>query len=725
MSPIPHPVPVTRTRRRARPAIAFALAALLQGGGAARAADPPVVVTLEGVRIPEGHAGASAAVFTLRLSRAVGPGLGSVDFATEDRSALAGSDYAAISGTVALDDTSLAYPIAVTVYGDSLVEGNERFVMRLSNPMGVQFAESLAAAVVVNDERTRFRRIRAGLTPYYIGNLAPAFGSADDDAWPDLPLNRNLGFTQFEHHPGMAAALIWGNHHGTAWCDYDRDGRQDLVVTPYAEGDPASKLQLLRNLGNGEFVDVAPDLGMDVIGRAETPVWGDFDGDGWPDLFVPYYSDIPPGQSFMWRNNRDGTFTDVTDLAGVGLRDVPAEFRPEGADAVDWNGDGSLDLYCAQHLFLNDGYGCFIDVREEVGLPRLFDEGSKFVDADGDGDFDLYLRTWYGPKLFRNDKGQFTEITEVAGLPFRPLWWGDSWADVDNDGDMDLLLMNPGPSELYLNDGAGAFVADSAFAELGTVEALSAWADVDLDGDLDAAVGASVRELLINDLDQRPGFADGTLRVWVMDETGKKTSHGAMVRLTEIDGGANGVQVRAVDGGSGYLTQSEYPVHLAGIGSGRYWLQVRYPGSVHSMTIVDGRTHAMLEEFNPREEGMSHLFVFRDGHLSWHETGSAAVLAVAAAPLPNGALGRAWPQPARHALSITARLDGREANLDVHDLSGRRIRALVRGESGSGSRQIDWDLRDDSGSAVPSGVYFLRLVAGGRTEGERRVVVLR
>src|SRR5207249_4275306 len=127
---------------------------------------------------------------------------------------------------------------------------------------------------------------------------------------------------------------------------------------------------------------------------------------------------------------------------GVALRGLPSELRPEGADAVDWNGDGSLDLYCASHLFLNDGTGHFTDVRAQVGLPVVFDEGAKFVDIDNDGDLDLYLRAETGPRLYRNDGGKYTDITTAAGLPKRPFFWGDSWADVDNDGDVDLLLVN-------------------------------------------------------------------------------------------------------------------------------------------------------------------------------------------------------------------------------------------------------------------------------------------
>jgi hypothetical protein len=688
---------------------------------------PPTRISIDSLRVLEGDSGTTAAVFTVRLSALPALDSGRVEFVTEDRNSQAGADYFPLSGTLIFNDSTLTYSIPVAVIGDSLVEGNERFTVRLSNPShGFELADSIGWGTIVNDERSRFHHRLAGLTPYYIGNLAPAFGFADPDRYPDLPLDRNLGNGLFSQLPGMAAVVNWGNHHGSAWCDYDRDGFHDLVISPYIETDPGSKIQLLRNLGGGVFEDVAAELGMDVGGNAETPVWGDFDGDGWPDLFVPFYGHMPPGRSYLWHNNQDGTFTDISQYAGVDLAGHPSELRPEGADAADWDGDGSLDLYVAQKLFLNDGTGRFRDAREETGLPELFDEGAKFVDADNDGDLDLYLRTWTGPQLFRNDEGQFTEITVQAGLPPRPLFWGDSWADVDNDGDMDLLLMNySDPVELYLNQGDATFVSDPAVRALGIRNFLSAWADVDLDGDLDASVGASERQILFNHLDQKPGAAGSSLRVWVLDADSTLACPGAIARLTDLCGGPNSIQTRVVDGGSGYLAQNEYPLHFGGLGNGRYALEVRYPGSLWMTIIVDGRFHPLLEDFNPAEEDMGVLYVFSDGRIRWREAGTGTALAVAPLGRVPTALGAPFPQPARSSVRFSVRIESGETDLSLHDLAGRRVRSLEQGVTGPGERSFGWDLRDDAGVPVPNGVYFLRMTSAGRSAGERRVVVVR
>jgi len=706
------------------------LAGLLSAGLAS--ADEPdslARASVDSVRVTEGDAGQTQATFTVRLTRLPASGQDSLAFATEDGSARAGEDYLPAMGTLALNDSDLVYPVVVSVVGDSIVEGNEWFRLRLSNPgPGVALADSIGLAVIVNDEPARFELRDAGLTPYLSGNLPPAFADANGDVFPDLPLDRNHGFGTFRPMPGMAAALTWGNHHGSAWCDYDRDGDPDFVIAPYAESDSSSRLQLLRNLGNGTFEDVAPTLGMDAGGHAETPVWGDFDGDGWPDLFVPFYAHEPPGRSFLWRNQGDGTFVERAEQAGVAMADVPELFKPEGADAADWNGDGSLDLYCASRLFLNDGTGQFTDVRAQVGLPEMFDEGARFVDVDNDGDLDLYLRNWTGPRLFRNDSSAYVEVTAEAGLPPRPLYWGDSWADADNDGDLDLMLMNfAAPSDLFVNRGDGTFVADSAHAALGLPSSVSAWADVDLDDDLDVSVGASERRLLVNQLDQRPGAAAAALRVWVLDADSMLACPGAIARLREIGGAPGRTQTRVVDGGSGYLTQSEYPLHFGGVGSGRYSLEVRYPGSASTATVIDGSVNPALADFSPSEIGMSYLFVFRDGRVSWRPAGPRNPLSVGPGPrgLPAGALGPVAPVPARERISFSVRLDGRSGELSVHDLAGRRVRSLGRTTSATEVRRIQWDLRDDAGRAVPSGIYFLRLSVEGSVTGERRVLVVR
>ncbi len=686
-----------------------------------------VFISIDSIRVLEGDTGTTPATFTVQLSAPLMEG-GSLDYTTEDRTAQGDSDYVPVSGTLEFNTSDVSYSIDVPVIGDTLVEGNERFALRLSNPSaGIVFTDSVGICTIVNDERARFVLSTAGLTRSLTGTVASAFGDANGDGLPDLPTDLWTGHG-FVPMQSVLSQLDWGDHHGSAWCDYDRDGRPDLVVVPYSNSDENPvHMNLFHNMGNGVFVDVAPALGMDIVGHAETAVWGDFDGDGWPDLFVPFYAHVPPYHSFLWHNNHDGTFTQVQDSAGVALAGLPESLKPEGADAVDWDGNGTLDLYCASHLFLNDGAGHFVDVREKVGLPAMFDEGAKFVDVDNDGDFDLYLRGVDGPHLFRNDGGHFVDVTASAGFLGRlPFYSGDSWADVDSDGDLDLLYANPPDvaDELWLNQGDGTFVSDPDFAAAGFHGGLSAWADLDRDGDMDAVLGEFTRFLLVNQLDALPK-GSRTLRVWVLDADSMQVAFGATARLREIGGGPGTIQTRTVDGGSGYLTQSEYPLHFAGLGHARYSLEVRYPGPGGG-TVVDGTVNAILAEIVPEDLPYPDLFVFRDGRVEFGAPGGHDVLAVPPDHPAPGMLAAPRPVPAHGPVTVPFVLSrAARADLSVHDMSGRRVRTLAGESTGEGFHTLTWDLQDEQGRRCPSGIYFVRLAVDGRLAAERRIVVLR
>src|SRR6185436_11661131 len=511
----------------------------------------PAEVRVDDARVREGDADTTYVTFVVRVTRPPE----SLDFAlryeTAPRTATADVDYVSTQGEIWVGDSVLTIPVAIV--GDTRLEGNETFELRLSTDWTpVTIVDGVGVGTLENDERTSFTRTSAGLWPQHM--IAPAFTDLDGDLDPDLGLDLNVGGV-FTLNFGMYEEIAQHQFHGTAWCDYDRDGRADLMLTPYShEWEPPIAAHLLRSTAPGQFLDVAPFLGMSVVGHCETVVWGDFNGDHWPDLYTPYYTYQTPFRSFFYLNRGDGTFEETAVEAGVALIGVPESLKPEGASAVDWNDDGTLDLFVASHLFLNDGTAHFTDVREQVGLPALFEEGAQFVDADNDGDFDLWIRAIEGPRLFRNDKGHFVDVTVECGFPWRPFHWGGSWADVDNDGDIDLMFASPpGINELYLNHGDGTFEPDTAFAAAGLAGSLSAWADVDRDGDLDAVVDSPETGLFTNHLERLVGIGPIALRVWVMDEMGLPVSFGATARLRELDGGPNTTQSRIVDGGSGYL----------------------------------------------------------------------------------------------------------------------------------------------------------------------------
>ena len=317
---------------------------------------------------------------------------------------------------------------------------------------------------------------------------------------------------------------------GVAWLDYDNDGFLDLY---FANGSNlASKTSspgnmLLRNTGRGTFVDVTAAAGVGGSGGYATGVAvGDYDDDGLLDLFVTYF-----GPNVLYRNNGDGTFTDVTLKAGLGRNGRWSS----SAGFFDYDRDGDLDVYvvnyldyrlegnpyCGFHgegyrmychtsyfdgspdeLYRNDGDGTFTDVSLEAGVanPSGKGLGVTFADFDLDGDIDIYVANDAVRNfLYRNDGGTFLDVAYSAGVGYdangKPqAGMGVDSGDVDGDGRLDLFVTNFSQelNALYRNRGRLGFedVSESiglrsAFLPLGFGTKLF---DFDNDGDLDIYV---------------------------------------------------------------------------------------------------------------------------------------------------------------------------------------------------------------------------------------------
>jgi hypothetical protein len=692
-------------------------------------AEGVVTLTLSDAKVVEGDAGLATLVFELTLSAPTPADL-HIRYATENGTALAGSDYVPGDAMLVLPGQSNSGLIAIPVVGDTLLEANETFHLRLLEVDGAEIADSLAVGTILNDERTSFA---LGPDPgvFHPTSVPLAFGDADGDGDDDLPLLENFGYRTFREMDRFRDRIGSDNFHGGAWCDYDRDGDADLVLLPYAlSPTDSSRCRLLRNDGDANFTDVTVEAGLNLHGNGETPVWADFNGDGWPDLFAPYYSYVPPYRSFLYLNRGNGTFREAGVEAGVALLDWPEALKPEGSHAVDWNDDGHLDLYCASHLWLNDGTATFTDVREEVGLPAVFDEGSEFVDYDNDGDFDLYLRAIERPLLFRNDGGIYVEVGATAGVPQVTVAWGDRWADVDNDGDLDLLFVAPGfHARLLLNAGDGTFAPDLAFDDLAVFAFLSVFGDVDQDGDLDFfALGARPR-LYLNRLERVEGAATSFLRVIVLDERGHRNAFGATVRVRHSGAPDMGVQTRVVDGGSAYLTQSEYAVTFGGMGTGPFDVEVRYPARSGGRVVRDAVNTPILGALEQVFPESRILAVHPDGRVEIvvpysgvTDRGPGPPREVAAAP---ARFTDAFPTPARSVAHFAAELR-RPGTLEVRiqDAAGRAVRTLALGGRTAGPTHVEWDLADGARRRVAPGIYFAALAWNGRVEDRRKIVVV-
>lgn len=246
--------------------------------------------------------------------------------------------------------------------------------------------------------------------------------------------------------------------------DYDNDGWEDIYVA-FVNGPN----ELWRNEADGTFTEVAATAGITSgpTTRTKTAVWGDFDNDGAADLYLGNLS----GPDQLFRNNGDGTFTEETNSAGLGQAG-----HPLSVNLADVDRDGLLDIYVTNFLlenilYHNNGDGTFTDVTQSAGVPDTEESmGSLFFDYDLDGDADLYLvHDNYAPNiLYRNNgDGTFTDVSNGSGANTESFGMGVDAADLNGDGWPDLYVTNLFYNYLLLNNGDGTFAEYSTFAGTG------------------------------------------------------------------------------------------------------------------------------------------------------------------------------------------------------------------------------------------------------------------
>ncbi|MGA8438438.1 MAG: VCBS repeat-containing protein, partial [Candidatus Sulfotelmatobacter sp.] len=265
-----------------------------------------------------------------------------------------------------------------------------------------------------------------------------------NDSWPNfLFLNKHDGTFEDASFPSGLAAGEDGRYEagmGIDAADVDGDGWQDIYFVNgrdlYDRGISARNA-LYRNNGDGTFTDVTEKAGVPGNGYGLGCVWGDYDNDGFPDLYVTQY-----GKNVLYHNNGDGTFTDVTDKAGVGGMDFGTMFHT-GATFFDYDRDGRLDLYVGGYANFGPKSRRYCNIG--AGMPS----SCRPMVYGGTPDV-LY---------HNNGDGTFTNVTKKAGI-YQPkgLNLSVGAADYDNDGWPDLFVANDGlEAYLYHNQHDGTF----------------------------------------------------------------------------------------------------------------------------------------------------------------------------------------------------------------------------------------------------------------------------
>jgi hypothetical protein len=287
------------------------------------------------------------------------------------------------------------------------------------------------------------------------------WGDYDNDGFLDLFVSNDGGGNFLYHNEGGLSftrvdsgpiASDGGNCYGASWADYDNDGWLDLFVARHTNDDNL----LYHNRGDRTFEKITQGAIVNDGGYSLSASWGDYDGDGWVDLFVANTNDQP---NFLYRNNRDGSFAKIS--AGPLVTDVGSSST---SNWMDYDNDSDLDLFVGNArdfhqdnvLYRNDGGDTFTKLCPGAICTDGDGHNSSWGDYDNDGDLDLFAGIPQGPqRLYQNNgDGTFTRLTTGVVVADSGAS-GGLWGDYDNDGDLDLFVSvgYGGNNHLYRNDG--------------------------------------------------------------------------------------------------------------------------------------------------------------------------------------------------------------------------------------------------------------------------------
>lgn len=539
----------------------------------------------------------------------------------------------------------------------------------------VTYTEVTRAAGI---EFTHFSGKRSSQLPEDMGSGA-AWGDYDNDGWTDLIVANEVGpltIPDNERRQSPARARLYHNNHGTfsdvtdkagidfrgwgmgvAWGDYDNDGRIDVVLTAYGRN------VLYHNRGDGTFTDVSVTSRIgDAVGFWTGASWGDYDRDGFLDLYVTGYvkyrrpessdaqerydvenpasinpASFAPERNLLFRNNGNGTFVEVARSAGV------ADVSGRGLSAAwaDLDNDGWPDLYVANDqsdnaFFRNLGNGKFADLSHSARIADYRSAmGIAVGDWDNDGALDLFLTHWiaqenalytnqfseskkrlaggYTSKLTFMDEADRTGLGQIS-LDF--VGWATSFIDYDNDGRVDLFVVNgstlqdrndptrlvPMRNQLFWNQGrqAGFFeVSRVAGPTFGKESVGRGAAFADYDNDGDDDV------FVVNHggpgvlLRNDGGNRNHWLQIEVRGTTSNRQGIGAIVRV--VAGGTT--QTRQIGSQSSYLSQNSL-IETFGLGASAQadTVEVRWPAGARVIrTGLSANQRLLIAEGETRE----------------------------------------------------------------------------------------------------------------------------
>ena len=508
-------------------------------------------------------------------------------------------------------------------------------------------------------------------------------------------LYKNNGDGTFTKIDSLAINLDNSPSVGASFGDFDNDGFPDLFVSTWYN----KKNFLYKNNDDGTFTQLSSSSVMADFTYSETGTWGDYNKDGFLDLFVT--NSAGNTRNLLYTNIGDGSFTKQPQTGFL-----TDQYFSRNADFIEYNGDYLPDLFVVnesgqnENLYTNLGTGLF----NRVIHPTLLNNGgssisSNYEDIDNDGDMDFFISNAEGGRnwMFLNDgQNNFTKVSEPFNTDVANSF-SSSFGDIDNDGDLDLFVSNafnstgtPMTNYLYINQGNGSFVRDtiSLASQTGWTYG-AAFADYNKDGWLDLFTANCFGANQNNSLYRNSGGSNNWLMI---DLEGKRSNHdaiGSIVKVKVTENGTSRWMTRRVSAQSGHCSQN-MQLHF-GLGTATsidsmviYWasgivqnVSGLLPGSFNK--IVEDTTLTDIESEN--EESIIHDFKLMQN----------------------------YPNPFNPVTTISYSIvNPGNVTIKVYDIIGTLVKELYNGYQPAGNHSVQLDAGN-----LSSGIYLYELVSNG------------
>jgi enediyne biosynthesis protein E4 len=560
-----------------------------------------------------------------------------------------------------------------------------------------------------------FRKVLSGpLVTLNKDSRAVAWVDYDGDGWQDIFITNGPSFGQNNllfHNDGNGQFSLVSSSpvvsdgdpsDGTSWADYNNDGYPDCFTANwYGQNN-----LLYENQGPLGFNQLNTGPISTNNGYSETGSWGDYDKDGFVDLYVTNSGGLK--ENFLYHNNGNGSFNRI--LTGLPSSD---QGTSRSVNWVDYDLDGDLDLFVsnetneANDLYRNDSPGFTKLNISGLNTDLGNTQSSSWADYDNDGDLDVFVSNFdQNNRLYRNDgPDTFTAVLNDTVSLDGGRSFGTNWADIDNDGDQDLFVANAYSTGaqlknfLYLNRGDGSFIrADTGVVstELGWTFG-AAFGDYDKDGDLDLMCANNFASTEKNTLFENLSNEEINANHWAVFRLKAVLSNasaiGAKVRLKAQINGQTLWQIREISAQSGYCGQNMMPVHF-GLGDA---------------TIMDT---VSIQWPNGNTEILSNLQI--DSNYIILE-GQGTVLSLFGENERTRSEIRLYPNPASTYFSLQFFMEKEgKIDLELYDSMGKNIANLESKEFNKG--EVEWkNIRLEKLENLKPGHYHVRISTAGKS----------